>query len=335
MDDPQTTFDPRNKRKWAEVLAKSANADASDKNATQLILTTHEQQFFKFLVNEQKLKGQQGLIAAVNKATRVATVANGSSLVRAYDVAIGNNNDEQAHKYISDVRIYCEDLLKCIMRDRVPKIVNMNLDSLKRELAKLRKLSVAPFNRQAFTELSNTLSGGGGNEMKIINDSHHQFDGTIGVAQAKEVKLFWETTLEKQLHQAFQVHAQFEAFSGDPRVFTWEDTVVDFPASVRDDIKKLTLKNTGVAAAAKTGGRAGDGAVTINEWATAEPVTLYNHDIYRLAAGTLDPIAGIGDLLIVCNHAPVTRHSLVVAAFGDQLLARRYNEFENSPALRF
>jgi hypothetical protein len=26
MDDPQTTFDPRNKRKWAEVLAKAANA---------------------------------------------------------------------------------------------------------------------------------------------------------------------------------------------------------------------------------------------------------------------------------------------------------------------
>lgn len=333
MDDPQTTLDPRNKRKWAEVLAKLANADQTEKHSMQLVVTTHEQQFFKFLVNEQKLKGQQGLIAAVNKATRVATVANGSSLARAYDMAIANNNDEQAHKYISDVRIYCEDLLKCIMRAESPQIVNMNLDSLKRELIKLRESSIAPFNRQAFVELSKTLSGGGGVEMKIINDSHHQFDGTIGVAQAKDVKRFWEATLEKQVHQAFQVYAQFEAFSGDPRVFTWEDTVVAFPPSNRDDIKKLVLKNTGIAAAAKTGGRAGDGALTIKEWETAQPVTLYNHDIYRLAAGTLDPVAGIGDLLIVCNHAPITRHSLVVAAFGDQLLARRYNESDSHPSI--
>ena len=333
MDDPQTTFDPRNKRKWAELLAKSANADQREKHSTQLIVTTHEQQFFKFLVNEQKLKGQQGLIAAVNKATRVATIANGSSLVRAYDTAIANNSDEQAHKYISDVRIYCEDLLKCIMRAESPQIVNMNLDSLKRELAKLRESSIAPFNRQAFIELSKTLSGGGGIEMKIINNSHHQFDGTIGVAQAKDVKRFWETALEKQVHQAFQVYAQFEAFSGDPRVFIWEDTVVQFPTSHRDDIKKITLKNIGVAAAAKTGGRAGDGALTIEEWETAEPITLYNHDIYRLTASTLDPIVGVGDLLIVCNHAPVTRHSLVVAAFGDQLLARRYNESDSHPSI--
>ena len=82
---------------------------------------------------------------------------------------------------------------------------------------------------------------------------HHQFDSTIGVAQAEDVKCFWETTLEKQVHQAFQVYAQFEAFSGDPRIFAWDDTVVAFPTSHRDDIKKLTLKNTGVAAAAKTG----------------------------------------------------------------------------------
>src|SRR5882672_4656230 len=133
MDDPQATFDPRNKRKCAEVLASSANADRSDKQGTQLILTTHEQQFFKFLVNEHKLAGQQGLIAAVNKVNRVATVANGSSLVRTFDAAIAANDDALAHKYISDVRIYCEDLLKCIMRAESPGIANMNLESLKRE----------------------------------------------------------------------------------------------------------------------------------------------------------------------------------------------------------
>ncbi len=331
MDDPQATFDPRNKRKWAEVLAGRANADRSDKQSMQLIVTTHEQQFFKFLVNEQKLAGQQGLIASVNKVNRVATVANGNSLVRAFDVAITANDDALAHKYVSDVRIYCEDLLKCIMRAESSGIANMNLESLKKELKKLSDAHVRPFDRGPFIDLSNILSGGGGAPVKLINDSHHQFDGTIGVAQAHDVKIFWENKLQPKLHQVFQVYAQFEAFSGDPRMFTWDETVVAFPASQKDEIKKITLLNTGVAAAAKTDGRAGDGAVTIKEWEAATPITLHNHEIYQLSSGTLDPIATIGDLLIVCNHTPVTKHSLVVAAFGSQMLARRYNESDVHP----
>jgi hypothetical protein len=329
MDDPQATFDPRNKRKWAEMLAGAANLDRSNKYAAQLILTTHEQQFFKFIVNEQKLAGQQGLIAAVNKVNRVATVANGNSLVRAFDAAIAANDDALAHKYISDVRIYCEDLLKCVMRAESPGIANMNLVSLKEELKKLSKAHIRPFDRGPFRDLSNMLGGGG--SMKLINDSHHQFDGTIGAAQAHDVKAFWEKDLQPKLHQVFQVYAQFEAFSGDPRVFTWEETVVAFPAGHKEAVKKIVMLNTGVAAAAKTDGRVGDGAVTIEEWDTTTLIKLFNHEIYQLASGTLDPVAAIGDLLIVCNHAPVTKHSLVVAALGSQLLARRYNESDVHP----
>ena len=331
MDDPQMTFDPRNKRKWAKLLAASANADATDHYAMQLILTTHEQQFFKFLVDVEKLSGQRGMIAGVNKETRVATVANGSSLVRAYDSALAANSDELGHKYVSDVRIYCEDLLKCMMRAEGTDIADMSLDKLKNELKRLRASSIPPFNRKAFGDLYDTLSGGGGAPMNLINASHHQFDGTIGVAQAEEVKAFWDKTLRNELHRAFQVYAQFEAFSGDPRVFTWDETVVAFPDGHRDAIKKLTLKNTGVATAAKTDGRAGDGIVTLKELDAAQPINLANHEIYRLTAGTLDPVAAVGDMLIVCNHAPVTRHSLVVATFGQQLLARRYNESDSHP----
>ena len=331
MDDPQTTFDPRNKRKWAEVLAKAANVAATDKHSMQLVLTTHEQQFFKFLVDEQKLAGQQGLIAPFNKVTRVATVVNGNTLGREYAAAIAANDDGLADKFISDVRIYCEDLLKCMMRAEGPGIANMNLDSLKKELKRLRGASVAPFNRSAFEELTDLLMGGGGGPLKLINDLHHQFDGTIGVAQAIDVKSFWDAKLRTQLHKAFHVYETFTAYTGDPRVFTWEEPLAEFPASHSGAVKALLLMNTGVAAAAKTDGRVGDGVLTIQEWAAAKPITLYNHDVYQLAAGTLDPVAAIGDLLIVSNYAPVTRHSLVVAAFGDRLLARRYNEFDTHP----
>ncbi|MCH8113723.1 MAG: hypothetical protein IH905_17520, partial [Proteobacteria bacterium] len=93
----------------------------------------------------------------------------------------------------------------------------------------------------------------------------------------------------------------------------------------------LTLQKTGIAAAAKTGGRAGDGVVTVKEWETAIAITLPNHEIYQLAAGTLDPVAAIGDLVIVCNHAKVSPRNLVIAAYGSALLARRYNEMEAHP----
>jgi hypothetical protein len=167
--------------------------------------------------------------------------------------------------------------------------------------------------------------------MNLINDSHHQFDGTIGVAQALDVKKFWDAKLSKQLHKAFQVHEKFTAYTGDPRVFSWEETVAEFPPSHASAVKELPLMNTGVAAAARSDGRVGDGVLTIEEWEAGKPIKLHNHEIYQLAAGTLDPVATIGDFLIVSNFAPVSRHSLVVAAFGDRLLARRYNESDTHP----
>lgn len=331
LDDPQVTFDPRNKRKWAQELARMANADMSNPIGMQLILTTHERQFFQYLVEEHQLAGQQGLVSPVNRSSGVATIINGTNVDRRYDEAVAKDDDAIARKFIADVRIYTEDLLKCMMRAESPGIADLSLDSLRNELKRLREAHVPPLNRQVFKELVDMLIGGGGKPMKIINDSHHKDDETLGVAQAEDVKKFWDSKLRPKLHEAFGVFAQFEAFAGEQRLFAWQDNVVEFPASQKEALGKIALMKTGVAAAAKTDGRAGDGVVTIKEWEAAEPIRLFNHDVYQLAAGTLDPIAGIGDYLIVSNFAPVTKHSLVVATFGEQLLARRHSETDVHP----
>lgn len=65
LDDPQMTFDPRNKRKWAEELARLANVDSKDPRGMQLFLATHERQFFQCLVNHEKLNGQHALKQAL------------------------------------------------------------------------------------------------------------------------------------------------------------------------------------------------------------------------------------------------------------------------------
>jgi len=299
----------------------------------QLLLTTHERQFAQFLIDQEKLRAREGLVVALNKLTGKCTIVNGGRLTRAYSEAIAKNDDALSHGYVTDVRTYCEDLLKFMLRAEGPAIANMSLDKLKGELKRLREAHVPPFNRKPYEDLLNTLTGGGGKSMKLINESHHKFDGTIGVAQAVDVQKFWTERLQGQIHTAFHVYADYEAHLGEPRVFAWEKNVVMLPLSQSAEIKKLTLFQTGIAAAAKTDGRAGDGELSIEEWKTATPLKLPNHEVYQLAAGTLDPVAGIGDLLIVSNYAKVTRRDLVVTAFGNRLLARRYNETDVHPTL--
>lgn len=329
LDDPQVTFDPRNKRKWAQELARIANADTIE--AAQLVLITHERQFFQLLVNIENLSGQQGLLARLNASSRVATVVNGHALAAAYAEAEKKSDDRLAYEYIADVRRYCEDLLKIMLRAEEPTVCDMTIGDLAKLLKERRDASVAPFSHAAFDKLYKTLSGGGGKQMKIINESHHVFDGTIGLAEASDVKTFWETTLQSHIHTGFKVYAEYEAYAGEPRLFPWMDNVVSFPAGNADDLKKLKLVHTGIAAAARTDGRAGDGLITIEDLAKAVEITLHNHDAYQLAAGTLDPVVGIGDVIITSNYAKINERNLVTAAFGDKLLARRYNETEAHP----
>jgi len=332
LDDPQTTFDPRNKRKWAGEITRLANLDQSEIQGAQILLTTHERQFYQCIVDYEKLVGQQGLMGGINKTCGVVTIVNGGCLERLWSDAYQHNDDVRSRAYIGHIRIYCEDLLKFMMRGEGPGISVMNLESLREELKRLEDRHVAPFNRKAFNDLRSTISGGGGGRpMKLINDVHHSEDGTIGLAEAVEVREFWERVLKKRIHDAFEVYDKFESFSGDPRTFPWARNVIEFPGGFKEEVKSLKFHQTGIAAAAKSDGYAGDGIVTVEEWETGTPIVLPNHEVYQLAAGTLDPVAGIGDVLIVSNYAKVNPRCLVVAAIGSSLLVRRYNRTESHP----
>jgi len=179
----------------------------------------------------------------------------------------------------------------------------------------------------------NTLDGGGGKAMKLINESHHKDDESIGLAEAKDVKEFWVHKLRRKIHDAFDVYDKFESFHGEPRTFPWEKNLIAFPEGFKDEVKALKFQQTGIAAAAKSDGHAGDGVVTVEEWKAGTSIILPNHEVYQLAAGTLDPVAGIGDILIVCNHAKVNPRNLVVAVSGASLLARRYNLIDAHPEI--
>ncbi|KYK44088.1 hypothetical protein A1D31_15435 [Bradyrhizobium liaoningense] len=328
LDDPQATFDPRNKRRWAQELVRSANLAESELLHSQLIVTTHERSFYQMLVDHEKFRAQQGLIGAVNKVSGVATVANGGELRRIYDEAKSNNDDAKARDYIRKVRIYCEDLIKFMLRGISSQVPDLTLSQLKEELKRLRYDHVAPFDRKPFEALVNALNESN-KAIQYVNDPHHKDDESFGVAEADVVKEYWDKTLLDRIHSAFGVFDTFERYTGEPRTFPWAKNVVSFPTGHNDRVKQCILRQTGVAAAAKTDGRVGDGVITVTEWASGEEVRLPNHDVFQLAAGTLDPIASIGDLIIVSNYAKVNPRNLVTAAFGSTLLARRLNRPEN------
>lgn len=332
LDDPQVTFDPRNKRKWAEEIARLGKANSTDIAGSQILMITHERQFFQMLVNSEKLPGRQGLIVRLSDASSVAKIIFGDSLASAFDDAQASNDDEKAHAYVQKVRIYLEDLLKIMLRAEEPDIVNKSLDKLAELMKTRRDASVPPFTNPSFGKLLESIAGGGGGKaMQYLNEAHHHFDGTIGVAQAVDVKEFWERKLESQLHTCFKIFTNFEAHVGEPRLFAWMDNVVEFPTTDASDLRAVSFYHTGIAAAAKTDGRAGDGLITIADLSEAQQLTLYNHAAFQLAAGTLDPVADVGDVIIVSNYAKVHERNLVVATFQDQLLARRYNETEVHP----
>ena len=161
LDDPQTSFDPRNKRKWAEELARLANMSPSSKEELQLFLTTHERQFYQCMVDVERLSCEQGLIGGVNSTAGVVTVVNAGWLQKAWREANDNNDDSRARDYISDVRMYCEDLLKFMLRGEDPDISDLSLDGLRRGLKSLHDTHVPPFDRKAFSDLLKTLGGRG------------------------------------------------------------------------------------------------------------------------------------------------------------------------------
>ena len=333
LDDPQLTFDPKNKRKWAEKIVALANDDPADPNGMQLFLMTHERQFFDILCETEGLHGQKGAIAGPTVSTGVTHIANGTALERQYQKAMSEESDLEGFHYVRDVRVYCEDLLRIMLRPESYDLTANNLGALCTLLSTLRNDHVPPFNRRPFIDLAKALSEQSNKAVKVINATHHTFDGTIGLTQAEDVERYWSENLERRFDSVFRLAADFDAFGGDARLFPWAEKLVDFPPTQSDAVAALNLYQTGIAAAASTDGQIGDGVIELEEWTNASSLKLHNHSAYRLTARTLEPVVSIGDIILVKNYGQTNPRNLVVAVYGDQLFARRFSETETHPDL--
>ena len=333
LDDPQTTFDPRNKKKWAEKIVSIASLPETDKDGMQLFLTTHERQFHDMVCAAHKFDCQQGEISGPCSSTGVAHIVNGTFLGRTFDDARATKDDRKGYAYIQMMRVYCEDLLRIMLRPESYELNGNTMGPLRDLIRNRRTDHVHPFNRSVFLKLINLLDEKKDKRMEVINESHHTFDGTVGFTQAEGVEEFWCKSLQPAFLRAFRLAADYDAYGGVTRLFNWEENVASFPNGHSQALKGLAITSTGGAAAATSDGRIGDGQIAIENWAEEKTESLFKHSAYYLNAGTLEPVATIGDVIIVQDFGEPRSRNLTVAAFGDKLYARRLNETEDHPEI--
>lgn len=334
LDDPQATFDPRNKESWAMELARLTKLDPADPNRVQLLLTTHERHFFDMLGIE-KTEAEFGHILGLVPGTGPVAIENGTEIERLWRKAEEADSDEMAATFVARLRGHCESVLKITLAGHLPPMDTPNLTSLRETIEKLRDSRIMPFTFQPFAELVKLLDSGEPH-IRLLNSRTHE-PAAANVATARRLMEFWKGAgqtkcLEKVILKALHSYREFMAHRGDHRAYVPAAEIVPLPSAQKEEIRRAVLNRTGVAAAAMADGRVpfGDGRIRITE-EPGDEVRLGNHDLFRLAEGTLEPVAGVGDFLIVGDGAAVRPGNLVVASVGDRVLARRLTVPDSNP----
>lgn len=326
MDDPQATFDPNNVRLWATEIIRLSNS--SEMDMAQFIVTTHETSFFKNLVQLINDDGRHGRLVGVTDAVGRAFIVDGTHITRLWNEANLNSDNQKAHFYILELRIYLENTLRYLLHGEGGAVREELLSKLIERIRKLSETGSYPFDKPPVVKLVNRLVSEKA-RIKKLQYFHHYNDSSF--SDAKDIQEnFWKG-LSKLLHDAFILIADFRAFQGDHRQYPSADNIIEIPLKKNVEIRQLRMINTGIAAAAKSDGRAGDGLVELKELDGRPEIFLHDHDVFRLVAQTLEPVANIGDYLIVRNLRKVENRSLVVAGYKARLLARRYSELEDNP----
>ena len=258
---------------------------------------------------------------------------NGSIIQRNFEKAAENEDPDDCVAYVRSVRVYCEDLFRIMLRKEAYEISGDSLGKFRERLATLRSDHVAPYTQSPFGNLLKQLDRNNA-VIKILEQPHHEDDGTIDFATAQRVRAYWNNKLAAAFSNAFQLAVDHDAYGGDPRIYSWTETTASFPPSQAERLKTISFLHTGVVVAAATDGRIGDGLITLLDLQGDDAKTiLHNHDAYRVTARTLTPVADVGDVVLVRNFGPPTARNLVVAPYGDALLARRLNDADAHPDL--
>jgi hypothetical protein len=333
LDDPQTTFDPQHRRKWAQLIASLQTLAPSDLNSAQFVITTYESGFVDNL-NLEGFTGTLSTICGIHTATEgKAIILDGRRLDQTWRRADSEKTAEAAQVYIGQVRIEVETRLRLMLRGEGADVAHLIWSLLRERIDSLHAHGVPPYDRPIIKKLLGQLSPSL-KEVKLINWPHHFRDEDVGYAQAVEVERFWRKTLSPLLLQSFQTQRDYVAMHGESSFQLSPRDSTPLPPGHEDILRAVPFQVRGRAAAV-TDGRVADGRLSLSPLELEEQVTvqLSSHALFRLCAHTLEPVASTGDVLIVSHAAPIHPKNLVVVSIDGVMRGRRFDLSEASPEL--
>lgn len=324
FDDPQSTFDAEHRHRWAQYIASLQSGPSK----AQMILTTYDEMFLE-LIRVDGVTGRQAMIAAAGADLGHVGIFEGESLDRKWSETQVVKTPKAGCDYMNAVRIYVEGLLRLMLRGEDAAVSSFVMGQSREKIHQLNTAGIAPWNRQEFKRLVGVLDKSLA-PIKHMEIAHHASGAHLGMAEAVDVEQHWRKNLHPALERSFRVAREHHLLHGGLKALHAEPAIVVLPEGYSAKVRNIPLQVLG-RASALSDGRVADGRVDLDEFASAahKKVVLAQHFAYRLAAQTLEPVARLGDVLLVKAPGEPPAKSLVVALSGERILARRFEIAEN------
>lgn len=322
LDDPQTTFDHTNAKRWAEKFAEMSKERNPTKPGAQLVVSSFDDKFLS-IMEKDGFQGRRATVVGIDPGTGVLQVVSGSEVVQAWNEfesaqAAGSPAPPQkAQDFINKLRIHVEGMLTIMLHGIGIKPTDTTVGGLLNQFK--GNDNAPPFNYQSVRSMVDELEKRRSEFREPLNKAHHDEDRrTLDGRDAENVKKNWDE-FRDFLVEAFQAVRRFEA--AHPLYVQQRDIppTVPLPTDFKEILDRVRLKIAG-RVAAFTGGRvalmmAGDADVT--------KLRLPNHAAIRVTTDALMPVASAGDILLLTNIGRPKNGDLVLAAIGDQLRVGR------------
>lgn len=223
LDDPQELLDRDNRERFARGLASVANDGA------QLFITTHDRQFARFLVSENRPANcvQHLSVHAVNEINSTLRLSPSIEEVdRRYKEFLDNpDSPTAAQNYASDLRVFIEARL-CDLFDGLSEpahVTRTKALTLSPLLDKLRTLIASGgelFNHPTVKRFVNDQGlAQNAAPLRVLNTSHHNNKASITYVDVKDVEEDF-IRLRKSIEE---VHEQF-------RLYRWREPLASSDA---------------------------------------------------------------------------------------------------------
>lgn len=317
FDDPQLTFDLSHRLNWSSYVSALKNGPSS----AQVIITTHDEAFAARL-RQSDLAAREATIKGASVDSGQMLMLEGSRITRYWEITNGDRaSNEKATQYIEEARIFFEGMLKAMLAGYGADILGEAPSALIQRVDSFARAHQAPWDKPCFAKLVVVASPSA--IKNYLNEAHHTSRTQLTHAEASAVNAVWPK-LSSSLTQCFREVRDYRLLHGMPSAFQLVPSSLEFPDGLASVVKQQRFEVLGKASAFS--GRVSEGTLNYQEYSEESPrgFRLGQHDGYRLCAKTLEPVARLGDILLVHQSGDPSSRSLVVAIVEEKILARRF-----------